>query len=575
MWDDDDDPFSQLSGAAAVLSDSQRRLDIFGDAIDEEDNDGEDNDGEDNDGEANDGEANDGEANDGDKKKKKKGKGRGKVRDRTATMDRISDEVLETERSYVNSLRMLISLYVRPLRQAEAHSGQGGAVPRLEAADLALIFGNIEQVLDVNEGFLKDLEEKIRHWSDLMDVSPHKAIAACFQRYAPFFRLYSAYAVNFMAAQRRIKELMSGSDARAKELRDFLLACDMASKTSLSALLIMPIQRIPRYELLLRELVKREPGDALLQQLFEDIQSVATHVNDSIRERENRAYVMEIQNSFRPPLALVAAHRLFMREGVLMLLRSHVRRQKARYFFLFSDLLVQCKRSGSNFHRAVLLNPVRVQRVAPRALEVCAIVSRERNDDAETSRLYTEPLLLEALTEEDCEGWVDDLQKVIDNPHIVAYNEKSGGGGGGRSRRSTLRSVFRPFASSSGGGGSGGGASSPRRNASGGGSSSSGGSGGGAPAAASGGAISSPASSLDLDAVKRLIALRPTEFEVSIAEQGELGLGLETGWNSDVQVKGASEGRGIYEVRRRLGASQSGGEGRGGGGNLCAFLVRS
>ena len=52
----------------------------------------------------------------------------------------------------------------------------------------------------------------------------------------------------------------------------------------------------------------------------------------------------------------------FMREGDLLIRRNHVRRRKARYFFLCSDVLVQAKRSGdSAFHRVVMLRPLRVQ----------------------------------------------------------------------------------------------------------------------------------------------------------------------------------------------------------------------
>ena len=120
-------------------------------------------------------------------------------------------------------------------------------------------------------------------------------------------------------------------------------------------------------------MVKRDPDNTALVRLAEDVASVASHVNDrydvlcavcwvlcaeycalvcvvyyapvlrcclipigtntyvslplllhSIRERENRSYLFEIQQSFLPPLqALVAAHRMFMRE-VNRLLRVFV-----------------------------------------------------------------------------------------------------------------------------------------------------------------------------------------------------------------------------------------------------------
>ena len=101
------------------------------------------------------------------------------TRQRTWTMDKIAEEVLQTERSYVTSLRVLVALYLKPLRNPETHEG----VPVIDQTLIKMIFGNVDQVLDVNELFLADLEEKMTHWSGLMDVSSHEAISECFRRY--------------------------------------------------------------------------------------------------------------------------------------------------------------------------------------------------------------------------------------------------------------------------------------------------------------------------------------------------------------------------------------------------------
>ena len=155
-------------------------------------------------------------------------------------MDKISEEVLLTERSYVTSLRALVSLYLQPLRAA--HEG----APVLEEDTVKLIFGNVDQVLEVNELFLADLEEKMKHWEGLMDVSSHEAISVCIRRYVPFFKIYGGYSAGYMKAIETIALVSKSNEAFA----EWLAACNQKSGSTLPSLLILPVQRVPRYKLL-------------------------------------------------------------------------------------------------------------------------------------------------------------------------------------------------------------------------------------------------------------------------------------------------------------------------------------
>lgn len=69
----------------------------------------------------------------------------------------IINELVTTERSYVRRLRTLKSDYADPLR-AFSRSKETAIVPPYEAKTL---FGNIDQLLPVNEAFLVDLEKML------------------------------------------------------------------------------------------------------------------------------------------------------------------------------------------------------------------------------------------------------------------------------------------------------------------------------------------------------------------------------------------------------------------------------
>ena len=66
--------------------------------------------------------------------------------------------------------------------------------------------------------------------------------------------------------------------------------------------LITPVQRVPRYKLLLEDLLKAMPeeeedkGD--LKEALELVSKSAKHNNEAIRRRENQEKILEIQMSF-------------------------------------------------------------------------------------------------------------------------------------------------------------------------------------------------------------------------------------------------------------------------------------
>ena len=67
----------------------------------------------------------------------------------------------------------------------------------------------------------------------------------------------------------------------------------------LEALLIAPIQRVPRYRLLLAQLVSHTEQNAVefpvLREALEQVELVAKHINEQIREHENMQRMISIQ----------------------------------------------------------------------------------------------------------------------------------------------------------------------------------------------------------------------------------------------------------------------------------------
>ncbi|ELR12419.1 Zn fingercontaining protein [Acanthamoeba castellanii str. Neff] len=116
-----------------------------------------------------------------------------------------------------------------------------------------------------------------------------------------------------------------------------------ARRLDLLGLLIQPVQRIPRYQMLLEDLRRRSPEDhpdyQNLTLAIAEITRIANEVNAQMDKEENFLKMYKIQASFIGNVkCLVKEGRVFVREGALIKMCRKV--PKKRWFFLFNDALV-------------------------------------------------------------------------------------------------------------------------------------------------------------------------------------------------------------------------------------------
>lgn len=114
--------------------------------------------------------------------------------------------------------------------------------PGLQGKD-EVLFGNLHELYTFHsEIFLKDLENCI---------STTELVALCFvQRRDTFYRLYSYYCQNIPRSERLRETLV--------DTHLFLQECQkrLGHKLPLAAYLLKPVQRITKYQLLLRDLLR-------------------------------------------------------------------------------------------------------------------------------------------------------------------------------------------------------------------------------------------------------------------------------------------------------------------------------
>eukprot|EP01006_Ploeotia_vitrea_P045921 TRINITY_DN66979_c8_g2_i1.p1 TRINITY_DN66979_c8_g2~~TRINITY_DN66979_c8_g2_i1.p1 ORF type:complete len:636 (+),score=322.91 TRINITY_DN66979_c8_g2_i1:33-1940(+) len=187
-------------------------------------------------------------------------------------------EVFSTERSYVKSLGVLIEHYYRPLREKKL----------LSAQEMSEMFSNVESIFMFHTTFLADLER----------VGEDGDIASVFVKLGDFLRMYTQYVSGYdkcLASVNKLRESKKFQRFLAEKRKDpACLGLDLMS------FLIMPVQRIPRYEMLLREIKKNTATDStVLDGAFNKVHDVAVQVNERKRQIEHMTDILSIQNRLR------------------------------------------------------------------------------------------------------------------------------------------------------------------------------------------------------------------------------------------------------------------------------------
>ncbi|KAH8302004.1 hypothetical protein KR044_001798 [Drosophila immigrans] len=232
-------------------------------------------------------------------------------------------EIITSEKSYLEQLELLMTYFVRPLKEQAI----------IDAANHTALFGQIEMIHNLNGEFLRELESNMEN------------VAQAFLKMAPFFKLYSVYAFDYRGALFILQDLISKNPVFRKFLEQTESRPEVQRK--LNSLMIVPIQRVPRYKLLLEQvLLYTSPADAdykLLKESVKEIEATAAHINSCVEEQEITQYLIHLQNSLLNRMPnIVKPSRRVIKEGMLYKI-THKGQQIKRYCVLMSDIFMYCK----------------------------------------------------------------------------------------------------------------------------------------------------------------------------------------------------------------------------------------
>uniref|UniRef100_A0A667Y151 Phosphatidylinositol-3,4,5-trisphosphate dependent Rac exchange factor 2 n=1 Tax=Myripristis murdjan TaxID=586833 RepID=A0A667Y151_9TELE len=247
----------------------------------------------------------------------------------------VLNELLKTERDYVGTLEFLSYAQRIKAPEQELHC----------ALHVSILFSNIEEILSVHKDFLSMVEELLQP-----DPHAHHEVGRCFLHFRSRFQIYDEYCGNHEKAQRLLLELNKIRTVRTCLLNCMLLGGRKNTEVPLEGYLVAPIQRICKYPLLLRELLKRTPKKhndyALVQESLQVMKAVCSNINEAKRQMEKLEVLEEWQSHIEgwEGSNITDTCTEMLMQGVL--LKISAGNIQERIFFLFDKLLVYCKKKN-------------------------------------------------------------------------------------------------------------------------------------------------------------------------------------------------------------------------------------
>ena len=244
-------------------------------------------------------------------------------------VNNIIKETIYTEAAYVKSLRNLQENFYQKLKAKVDKEDQ-----ILTEGEIGVIFGNIETLLPLHEKMLHDLEERQK-------TQPGD-IGSTIAEFSPYLKMYTAYLNNNSAAQQLIAEI------KKRKNSSFAQFCAEVKGESLSSLMIKPAQRIPRYRMLLENLLKYMPETETekrkhLAKALDAVRTAADHCDQHIAKTMEYAKANALQQRFLEKIPVNLKRQLLLEEKMYKKNRKGF--LQSRIFILFTDCLLYCKSS--------------------------------------------------------------------------------------------------------------------------------------------------------------------------------------------------------------------------------------
>jgi len=259
-----------------------------------------------------------------------------------ATRKEIFLEIIHTERDYIRDLELFRITFMDPLQSN----------PKLlKSKYFDDIFSNWNELLDLSQKLISLFEKQ--------KGNENFSVGDLFSELAPEFKIYTIYCVNHPNAIKVLKSWREKCPAFVAFEKE-VISAGQTKGLNIESYLIKPIQRICKYPILFRELLKNTPpGHPEFQKVLnasDKIDQVVSYINENKKVVDNLEALAQIQSKVEnipDNFEFVSPVRHVIKEFSAFETETenepYSGSEDIEYtFFLFNDMLLFARPSGKN-----------------------------------------------------------------------------------------------------------------------------------------------------------------------------------------------------------------------------------
>eukprot|EP01127_Copromyxa_protea_P014769 TRINITY_DN4164_c0_g1_i1.p1 TRINITY_DN4164_c0_g1~~TRINITY_DN4164_c0_g1_i1.p1 ORF type:complete len:1319 (-),score=333.06 TRINITY_DN4164_c0_g1_i1:118-3849(-) len=342
----------------------------------------------------------------------------------------VINEVITTERSFVEDMDLLLEVFVVPLEKAGL----------LSATETKILFSNISEVVSTNKKMANKFEERRDQITAQNLGVSEMLIGDIFIDMSASLSIYQDYCTNQTEAFQYL-EYLKATKPEFQAFLDEAMKSPQCRGLDLQAWLIKPLQRLCKYPILLRELLASTSVSSTdykqIQEASVKIGKVVGFINtaksyaEALAQIENEFFTT-LQNSIKDgSKEIVQAGRKLVKYGDLL----EYKRVKDKYLyksnlrcFLFSDMILVCDvqyAKQMKVRAMIELNRVRItvfsNDVVENGFEFTIIGTKPEDPEVK--------IALATGTEPEKLAWLKDIKTKIKEYQQQRFNKATSRGG--------------------------------------------------------------------------------------------------------------------------------------------------
>ena len=250
---------------------------------------------------------------------------------------RVVEELVKTERNFLKSLEIVIKCREECVKRV----GSGRPDALFTTTEIKQVFNNIEELHRFEQTFLDELNECVNE-----DKYESSVVGNLFVRHEQGFKdVYIPYCNTQTVSSCRLSILME--DTRLLQFFRSFTVLTTEDKLPIEAYLLKPVQKICKYHLQLKELLKNtspsHPDYPHVEKALEVMKGVTANINEKKRRIDNLPAILDLQHSIDNWTGgdILDTSTTLLQSGKLYKIsKGHSQERK---FYLFDNLLFYCK----------------------------------------------------------------------------------------------------------------------------------------------------------------------------------------------------------------------------------------